>query len=253
MSKISNQSQITSKFTLPDMSERENISKSNIVSTENMSVSFKKEKVSEKNFAVVGDEVLQTITLTNESEFEIKNIGVQEEISSGGEFKTGSVIINNVKSDTANIVDGFSLQSPLSPNETLTITYILIANESANQQITAVTKLNYVVDNLNFSENTQSISIDVLNEQITIIQSANKIAVITGETIIFENIITNEGTIENTDIVYQNILPQELEFVENSVQINDEIKQGLNPNSGFNLENLAPKASVNVKFNALVK
>lgn len=59
-----------------------------------MTQSFLKEKSSAKKFASPGDEIEQTITLTNNSDYEITNIQIQDELSAGANFKAGSLTVD---------------------------------------------------------------------------------------------------------------------------------------------------------------
>ena len=255
MSKINNQSQITSKYILPDQSQHDSTILSNISATENMTTSVKKVRTSEKEFAFPKEEILQTLTLTNESDFELKNVNIVETISGGATFKTGSVTIDSVPYTEYDIVTGFDLPSSIASQSSKIITYILTIDENpAFDVINTKSTIEYSIDDtINFSDMSNVLSIEIRTQKMVITKSANKIAVASCQTITFENVIRNEGSLKNTNIMFKDILPAETEFIKGTVKVNDEAKYDYDPVQGFELDDLDPGSQVTVKFDVMVK
>lgn len=254
MSKINNQSQITSKFQLPDSSIKEATTMSNVASIENMSTSFLKQQTSSKMQALRGETLNQTLTLTNDSELEISNINIKEVISNDGTFKSGSVKIDSTTYENFDIIAGFNLPNSLMPNKSTVITFdVEVKTQTVADLVNMVAVVGFEADNLAFEENANVVAVDVLSQSIEIVKTANKGAVIKGQTITFNNVITNNGSIVNTDVVFKDILPEGTEFVQGSVKIDDVVQESLDPTKGFAISNLNPLDEVKISFDVLIK
>ena len=254
MPKIDNQSQITSKYQLPDSSIMETTTVSNVSSTTNMTTSFIKQHTSPKMQVLRGEIITQTLTLTNNSELEITNVNIKEVISNDGTFKAGSVKINDVSYENFDIVTGFNLPDSIQPNSSTKITFdIEVKQEPIVDIVNMVAVIKYEADNLVFEENSNVVTLDVLNQSLSVTKTANKNAVIKGQTITFVNLITNNGSIVNTDVVFKDDLPEGTEFVAGSVKIDNTPREELDPTKGFAISNLNPNDEINVTFDVLVK
>lgn len=254
MAKINNQSQITSKYQLPDTPAVETTTLSNISSTTNMTTSFLKQQTSPKTQVVRGETITQTLTLTNQSELVVSNIKIKEVISNDGTFKMGSVKINNVGYENFDIITGFTLPESINPNSSTQITFdVVVKEQPVVDVVNMVATISYEADNLVFEENANVVALDIINQSLSVTKSANKNAVIKGQTITFVNLITNNGTIVNTDVTFKDTLPEGTEFVAGSVKIDNVTQQDLDPTKGFAISDLNPNDEINVSFDVLVK
>lgn len=255
MAKITNQSDITSKYTLPDQTIHDNKSKSNLSTTENMSVSFIKQRTTEHEYAIKGEEILQTLTLTNQSEYEISNILIKEQISTGATFVANSIEIDNVPFQNFNIASGFTLPENLVANQTKIIKFKIKINENFERDVVNLqSKITYDVNERErIEESSNIVSINISTEKLEILKESTKSIVISGDTLTFVNAITNIGTLTNTEIKFIDNLPQEVEFIEGSVKIDEEPQPTFNPINGINLKDLNPGDKVVVKFDVKVK
>lgn len=252
MAKITNKSTLTSKYVTPDGQQLDYQVESNESSTENMTTSFVKQKTSAKEFGFPKDEIQQVLVLTNNSEFPITNIVVSDSISSGAKFLAGSVLIDSVSQPTFNIT-GFNLPKDLQPNDSTTITYTLVIDESpAVTQISVVSNIEYQVDGQSFAESSNTATIALQTQEIVIQNTADKTAVISGQKITFQNDISNKGTVTNTQVMFRSPIPTGTTFVEGSVEIDGQTKQDFNPDTGFMLEELGVGANTTVKFSVMV-
>lgn len=256
MTKITNKSRITSNYTLPDLTVKQNEVESNVSYTEYMTASFTKIKEVSKTFVEPDGEITQTLTLTNDSEYDIFDITITDVISEGGHFKTGSVEIDGVSKPNLDPIQGITLENDLTKNggETV-IKYTLIANSSSTVDvINLISNITYSVNEVdNLQEQSNSVSVDIIKENILVEIESDKSAVIAGDTLTFQSVITNNGSIKNTEVYFYNSMPIEVDFIANSVQINDVVQEGLNPETGFKLDDLDPGAQIKVKFNVKVK
>lgn len=254
MAKITNQSTLTSKYTLPDQSEQQNETQSNISTAENMTTSFLKERKSAKDFGVPEAEIMQTITLTNNSEYPISDITVVDTISEGGTFKAGSVLIDDVAQPDMDITTGVQLESDIQPNSSCKIEYYLVLSDQPTQnEVTATSEITYTVNEaVGLKELTNETTISVENEKITIKKTSDKSAVITGDKITYQHEIKNEGNIDNTDLFFKDTIPAETTFVTGSVKIDEQSYPDYDPSVGFSLADLAANQTIIVKFEVTV-
>lgn len=254
MAKIINQSRITSKYTLPDQTEMESEVKSNTTITENMTSAFQKARYSNKNFGEPNEEIMQTITLHNGSDYPISNIKITDTIGSGVSFKQGSVEIDNTKFENYNIVDGITLSSDLQPNDEIDISYYIIVDSAPTVASAEIfSTIEYTVQNETFSEQTNTSEIQISVGKISITKSVDKQVAISGDHLKFTHILKNEGNLSFTDIMFYDPLPQGIIFVNDSVRINNKVMAGYNPISGFSVEDISPNQEITITFEVEVE
>lgn len=255
MAKITNTSTVTSKYSLPDGSQRSSQVNSNTSETENMTLSLLKERSTEQTYGLPGDEIKQTIKLTNNSSYDITDVTVTDTISANATFKAGSVTINDTPSADANPLTGIEIDQIAQSGGVATITYILVIDDVPTTDLTsAQATINYTVaerDNLIETTNKNEISIE--SQKMTIEMTSDKSAVISGDTLIFQSVITNAGNLANTDIVFKSELSEELIFVAESVAVDGVTKTSLDPTVGFALDDMQPGAKTTINFSAKVK
>lgn len=255
MAKIENQSKVTSKYQLPDMTEKQSETMSNVSTTENMTTSFLKTRLSAKEVAELGGEVQQTITLTNNSEFQIFDILVIETINDlgGSKQKENSLMIDGVSKPGEDIFTGIGLD-PIEKNTSRTITYTLVIPDQPTQDMLKLkTEITYSVNEVsNLKEYTNESDLSVVEAAITINKTSDVTAVIEGGTITFMHEIKNEGNTKHTDLFFTDQLPQGVTFVPGSVIVDDVEKEDFDPVAGFNLGELDVFKTIIVKFDVTV-
>lgn len=253
MSKITNQSSLTSKYSLPDSSEEESEVQSNISSTEYMTDSFKKVRSSAKQFGNPGEEIVQTLLLTNNSEYEITNINIKDTIGTGATFKAGSVEIDGTPQADYDPITGFTIDS-LAKYASTSITYtITIDDAPTTDNINIISDITYSVNEIdNLEEKSNIVSIQIGTQNVKIVKTSDLSVVIAGQTLTFQNEIHNEGNYVNTNLVFKDPIPAGTTFIEDSVEIDNEVKAGLNPATGFPLNDLNPGDKIVVKFKVKV-
>lgn len=238
---------------LPDQTEQAYETQSNVSSTEYMTTSFVKTRQTEKTYGLPNDEILQTLSLQNDSEYDITNVRVEDTISSGLTFKTGSLKIDNTEYPDLT-PDGFDLPIDIPSGTTVNITYYVVVD--ANPTVSSaqiVSNITYSVNEVDsLKETSNQVDIELVVEKISIVKTSSQTAVISGQKLTFQHVITNEGKTTQTDIMFYDPLPQGTKFVENSVKIDNVEKLGLNP-SGFKLDDLQPNSSVTVTFEVLIE
>lgn len=255
MGKILNTSQLTSKYILPDQSQHENSIQSNTSSTENMTTSFVKQRTSAKNYGQPKEEILQTLTLTNNSELEISAVLIVDVIGRGATFKEGSLQIDGEAKANLSPIVGFQLPKNLQPNDTVVVTYtIIIADEPTTDLVNLISNITYTAGDVEeLKEKSNIVRILISIEGLTITKTADKDAVIKGDKIKFTNVIKNGGNTDNTDIFFKDPLPEGVAFVNGSVIVDGESKPDANPETGFNIKDLQPGDESTVIFEVTVE
>lgn len=256
MNEITNISKVTSKYQLPDGKIETNEVSSNPTVTMYMTDALVKTKVSAKQFAFASDEIIQTITLSNNADYAVTNMQIKETITTGANFKTGSVTINGTPRTDFNIVQGFTLPDSIpTGGAPVEIGYTLVVGASpfpANE-VTLSTHLKYSVSGTQgLEEDLTPVTIQLIDEDITLTKVATPTAVVSGQKITFINIVKNNGNQTNTEVMFSDPMPEGASFVTGSVLINDVEKPDLNVEDGFQLPDLAPNGEVKVAFEVLV-
>lgn len=251
--KITNQSKLKTKLVMPDSTETIENMTSNESYVENMTTSFEKTKTSKASFARPGDDVEINLTLTNNSEYEITDITIKDNLSSGATFKTGSLTIDDISQSFDPIV-GFTLPSSLQANQTIVIKYYITINPDATEsEIVSNTQITYSVDSVqNLIEDTTPLNIDIANNEIVVQKTSDKTAVIKGQSLTYVIEIKNEGNLTNTGLVFNDTLPSDVTFTPGTVKINDVVQPDANPNDGFPLPDLGANSQIVVKFDVTV-
>lgn len=254
MSKIINQSNLTSNYNLPDGSKISTTVTSNTASTENMTTSFTKVRTSAKKYVLPLDVVKQTLTLNNSSDFDIFNVNIKEIISANATFQAGSLEVDGVSYKDLDITAGFDLPKQIKSNETVVITYDLKIDEDIETDaINLVSQIKYSVNEIeNLMENSNVVGLEIIQSDIEITKTATPNVVISGQNVTFKNVIENKGLTNNTEVIFKDELPDEVEFVEGSIKIDGIEKSDLELKNGISLEDLTPGKTITVEFQVKV-
>ena len=251
---ILNKSTVTGKYVNPDQTETEFTVESNESSTEYMTESFSKVKSSSKNYATKGEELTQTITLTNNSQYPITNIRIKDTLDSDATITAGSVEVDGVAKAEFDPVAGFELEDELAKSAETVITYKITINEDAQLEIihnkaTITYDVNEITD---LEEDTNTVEIQVVNGKLELIKTSDKSAVISGNTLTFMIEVKNSGNSKATGLTFRDPIPTGTKFVENSVKIDEVVQDSFNPDTGFALSDLDPGQSIKVSFDVMV-
>lgn len=254
MSKITNKSTISSKYTMPDSTTHTYNAESNVSTSEYMTDSFLKVRSSSTASVVPSQKIRQTLVLTNNSDYDIENIKITDTIGTGANFEYGSLTIDSQAKPELDPTMGFNLETTLLKNGgNVTIAYdITIDNPISVNQFSTISVVSYEVNEMTFTEQSNTVLTTVVNEKITIEKSANVLAVVSGQKITFTNVITNEGNMTNTNIMFYDPIPEGTSFVQGSVKINNVSQDSYDPQIGFALDDLGAGQTTTVTFDVLV-
>lgn len=254
---IPNQSNVTFNYVLPDGQTIAAELDSNIVNTEILTYSVPKVKSADKTFMQEGETALHTVVITNNSQTQLFDLKFKDNMSSGATYVAGSVAVNGVTQPTYDPVAGFPLPA-LNPGQAVTVTYTIQANNPMTQTpVTDFATIDYTVDdpvrgNVDFSENTNTVSIEIISNRLTVVKSVDKAYAVAGDNLHYTTVITNTGSLLKSDLVFTDPIPAGTTFVDGSVKIDGAAYPAYNPQAGFPLPDLAVGQSVTIEFDVKV-
>lgn len=254
MAKINNTSTVSYNYTLPDSSVISKTATSNLSSTENMTTSFRKLKLVSKSFAMIGDEVKITLVLTNESEAEIFDVHVLDTVDEKVSFVPGSVTVDDVEYAHFDPEVGFDLPAPIAKGSSSTVVYSVTVDENPDTDAcNFISSITYSVNEItDLQEQTNVATFDLIDATISILKSANKKSVVTGDTVVYTNLITNSGSVVHKNVHFSDTLPAGVSFVTGSVKIDGVAEAAYDPVVGFDLGELSISAHTTVEFSVVV-
>lgn len=254
---IPNQSNVTFHYVLPDGQIIDGERDSNIVNTEILTYSVPKVKSADKTFLQEGETAQHTVVITNNSQTQLFDLVFKDVMSGGATYVAGSVTVNGAPQPTYDPVIGFPLPA-LNAGQAVTVGYTIMANNPMTQTpVTNYATLAYVVNdplrgNVSFSENTNTVSIDILSNRLTVVKSVDKSYAVKGNNLHYTTVITNTGSLLKNDLVFTDPIPTGTTFVTGSVKINGTTYLTYNPQTGFPLPDLPVGAAVTVEFDVTV-
>lgn len=127
MSKINNQSSLTSKYVLPDQSSQSFETQSNVLSTE---ILLQKpdvviEKSANRNYVVKNDTIGFTNKITNKGDIPVQEVVFKDILPSDVEFVAGSVLIDQEENLDANPLVGINLKD-LQPGDSTEVKFSVL-------------------------------------------------------------------------------------------------------------------------------
>lgn len=254
---IPNQSTINFNYVLPDGQTIAAELDSNIVNTEILTYSVPKVKSADKTFVQEGETAEYIVVITNNSQTRLFNLIFKDTMSAGATYVPGSVTVNSVLQPAYDPAAGFPLPD-LEIGEAVTVGYTMQANNPVTQTpVTNFGTLDYSVEDntrreVRFSENTNTVSIDIISNRITVVKSVDKAYAVKGDKLHYTTVVTNTGTLLKSDIVFTDPIPAGTTFAPGSVKIDGASYPAYNPETGFDLPDLAAGQSATVEFDVTV-
>lgn len=254
---IPNQSNISFNYVLPDGQTVAAELDSNIVNTEILTYSVPKIKSADKTFLQEGETAQHTVVITNNSQTQLFDLMFKDAMSDGATHVAGSVTVNGVPQPTYDPVAGFPLPA-LNAGQAVTVGYTILANNPVTQTpVTNFATLDYTVNdpargNVDFSENTNTVSVDIVSNRMTVVKSVDKSYAVAGDNLHYTTVVTNTGTLLKSDLVFTDPVPAGTSFVAGSVKVDGAAFPAYDPQTGFSLPDLPAGASVTVEFDVKV-
>lgn len=208
-----------------------------------------KKRTGSKDIVNLGDEVNQTITLTNRSEYEITNIQIKDTFSEGVNFKANSVVIDGASYTGYNPINGFTLPSSIKVGSSATITYrVIIDSSTTKESFAIISAVTYTFDTTTATENSDTYTMELPNGDITVEMTVDKLVATKNDEIQYTIKVSNIGNLRNTAVTITNPMPDGTSFVEKSVIVNNVSQPTYNPTTGFSVGNIDPNSSTTASF-----
>ncbi|MGL4848489.1 MAG: DUF7507 domain-containing protein, partial [Clostridium sp.] len=219
-------------------------------------------KVSDKQYADVGEEILYSIIIKNEGNIDINTVSLKDTIPEGTSFVKDSLGVNNVAVPGADPTLGYSV-GKISINEVKTISFkVKVVSIPVNNPIknTVDVDYSYIVDpslpakNMKATGESGTTQINNANfnkGNLGFVKGVSKAYVTIGDEIEYTLTLTNLGNVDANNAIVKDTLPSNLQFVPNSVKVNGVSNSG-NIESGINVGKIKSGASSVVSFNAKV-
>ncbi len=254
---IPNQSKIAFNYVLPDGQTIAAEADSNVVTTEILTYSVPKVKSGDKTFLQEGETSLHSVVITNNSQTQLFNLEFKDTMTDGATYVAGSVTVNGVSQPGYDPVAGFALPD-LDPGQSVTVAYTIKADDPLTQSpVTDYATLNYSVTdpirgNVDFSENTNTVSVEIVSNRISNVKRVDKQYAVKGDTLHYTSVITNTGSLLKSQLVFTDAIPAGTTFTDGSVKINGTAFPAYDPQTGFPLPDLPAGDSVTVEFDVTV-
>lgn len=209
-------------------------------------------------FATIGDTLNYTVIIKNTGNYLLSSITFIDTLSSGGTFIPGSVYIDDVNYSSYSPITGFNLPNLIAGNTAKVQFKATVANLPSPPVITnyAVSTAKCIITEtgatLNVSTMTNTVLTNIVVGSLSSTKTVDKMYTRVGDTVTYTSVITNNGNITATNLLFKDILQKELTFVTGTVKIGNVEYPLLNPVTGFSLSDLAQGNSVTVSFNAVV-
>lgn len=251
---ISNKLNITYNAIMPDGKVISGSAESNTVTTEILTYSVLKDIRPDKTTVRIGESVLYTVTITDNSSTKLFNNSFAISHPDGASYVADSVKINGVAQPSYDPVIGFVLPD-LNPDDTVIIEYELKADKPIT--VTHFAMLQYTVNdplrsNVNYTENTDAVSLTVISDRVDVVKTVDKSYACKGEQLHYTINVINTGNIAKTDLVFKDPIPVGTTFVENSIRVNGIAYSSYNPETGFVLRKLSPGEKTTIEFDVKV-
>lgn len=209
-------------------------------------------------FATIEDTITFTSVVTNTGNTTANNVVFTDSIPNGTTFVPNSFKINGVVIPNANPQNGINIGN-LNANALVTLSFQVnittipnpnpIPNKSS-LQYSFIVDINEPPVSRTVQSNTTFTQINTASVIAT--KTASSAFTAVGDTITYTTTLTNSGNTTANTPVFIDILPPELSFVPDSVQINTIPQLGFRPDSGISLDPIPVGGTTIISFQAIV-
>ncbi|WP_240545798.1 DUF7507 domain-containing protein [Paenibacillus artemisiicola] len=209
--------------------------------------------------ATVGDTITYSLDVTNTGNI-VADVTVVEPIPTGAVFVPNSVTVGGVPVPGADPTTGIPI-GPVQPGATVHVIITLQVTVDAlpsPQQLSNTATANYSFSppdgrTLFGSVQSNTVVIPVSSPNVSAVKSTNAIDAVSGDTITYTIVVTNNGISPVDNVVVVDPVPAGVTFVAGSVTVNGVTQPNANPNTGIQVGVIAAGATSTVTFQVLVQ
>ncbi|MFB0840635.1 DUF7507 domain-containing protein [Paenibacillus oleatilyticus] len=202
--------------------------------------------------ATVGDTFNYSIQISNSGNI-AANVNLTDNIPDGAAFAANSVLIDNTPLPGVSPVTGIPVGS-VAPGATVTVSFVVtITSLPASRQLVNQASAAYSFTlpdtrQLNGAKTSNSVTIPVSSPNVSVTKSASAANVVTGDTLTFTSIVTNNGITNVNNVIFSDSLPGNTSFITGSVFVNGFSRPNADPSAGIPIGTLAPGAAATITF-----
>ncbi|WP_256252558.1 hypothetical protein [Paenibacillus sp. UNC496MF] len=209
--------------------------------------------------ATVGDTITYSLDVTNTGNL-VADVTVVEPIPTGAAFVPNSVTVGGVPVPGADPTTGIPI-GPVQPGATVHVIITLQVTVDAlpsPQQLSNTATANYSFSppdgrTLFGSVQSNTVIIPVSSPNVTAVKSTDAIDAVSGDTITYTIVVTNNGISPVDNVVVVDPVPAGVTFIAGSVTVNGVTQPNANPNTGIQVGTIAAGAAATVTFQVLVQ
>ena len=251
---VTNIANLTSTITSTSGTTFNVSAKSNAVEIYDLTTELLVVKTTQKEWTIPGDKLTLTTTITNNLNTNISDITIKDTLGTGAKFVEGTLKVGTESYPDDNPITGATLPVTVGgQGGELTFSYEVAVDDPAEVE-TFVNQSNvqFEISGTQYNVSSNEVSVHILDNQVYLLKTADKTIVKSQDVVTFTIRITNDGGLENTNMMFSDPLPTGVTFVGGSVKIDDEVKADLNPTTGFALSNLAAGGQIKIEFQVTI-
>lgn len=251
---VLNKAVLTSNITNESGEKVQVSAESNTFRANNMDTDITVSKALERNWVIPKDKITVTTTITNNTDTNIENVYIKDSLGAGASFVSGSLKVGSIDYPDDDPITGVTLPITLGGlGADLEFSYqIEIAQYPEVDTINNSTAIKVTLDEKEYEISSNVATITVLNNEVALNKTGSTTAVKSGDELTYTITITNSGTFKNTEVFFKDPIPEGTTFVENSVKIDGEVQNDLNPEDGFSLKDLNAQQTITVEFKVTI-
>lgn len=211
-------------------------------------------KAVDKSIAKIGDEITYTITAHNGGNVSAVNVNFSDLLDPNIEFVGGSVTINGTSAPLVDPNDGFPIPDIGSNGNDVIVFKAVIKTRPDDNIVENFGTIDYQYrispsdPYIDVTMNSNTVTTFVAYGELTVSKSVDKVYSTLNDTVNYTVSIKNTGSVNATNLSFNDLIQAGGTFVNGSVVINGTPYGSYNPNTGFSIPDLIPGAINTVSF-----